>query len=114
MDSLTLIEFDLLINFEGWNAPKRSLLLVHPDGVGSKATNEELNISFAPSPDYAGIAKAAAGGNLWAGHASTVAELADLLPKAIESVKSGVGAVLDAHLEGPQGKYGGGKSVLVG
>lgn len=98
----------------GWHAPKRSLLLVHPDGVGSKATNEDLNISFAPSPDYAGIAKAAAGGNLWAEHATTVDELHALLPKAIESVKNGVGAVLDAHLEGPQGKYGGGKSALVG
>lgn len=104
----------LLLILEGWNAPKRSLLLVHPDGAGSKVSNEELNISFAPSPDYAGIAKAAAGGNLWAGHATTVSELHDLLPKAIESVKSGVGAVLDAHLDGPQGKYGGGKSVLVG
>lgn len=87
---------------------------MHPTGAGSKATNEDLNISFAPSPDYAGIAKAAAGGNLWAGQASTVEELEELLPKAIESVKSGVGAVLDAHLEGRQGKYGGGKSVTLG
>lgn len=87
---------------------------MHPDGIGSKATNEELNISFAPSPDYAGIAKAAAGGNLWAGQAGTAKELGELLPKAIESVMGGVGAVLDAHLEGPQGKYGGGEAVLVG
>lgn len=41
-------------------------------------------------------------------------ELEELLPRAIESVKSGVGAVLDAHLEGAQGKYGGGKSVTLG
>ena len=73
-----------------------------------------MNISFAPSPDYAGIAKAAAGGKLWAGHAASVDELHELLPKAIESVRNGVGAVLDAHLDGPQGKYGGEKSVLVG
>ncbi|KAK4697059.1 hypothetical protein P7C71_g958, partial [Lecanoromycetidae sp. Uapishka_2] len=98
----------------GWNAPKNSLKLVHPNGVGAKATNEELNISFVPSPDYAGIAKAAAGHNLWAGHASTVQELHEQLPKAIESVKNGIGAVLDAHLDGPQGKYGGGKAALVG
>ncbi len=110
----TLSSPSLLPISSGWNAPKRSLLLVHPDGAGSRATNEELNISFAPSPDYAGIAKAAAGGNLWAEHATTVDELHDLLPKAIESVKNGIGAVLDAHLDGPQGKYGGGKSVLVG
>lgn len=87
---------------------------MHPSGAGSRATHEDLNISFAPSPDYAGIAKAAAGGNLWAEHASTVEELQQLLPKAVESVMGGVGAVLDAHLEGPQGKFGGGKAVLVG
>lgn len=102
----------IVLNNQGWHAPKRSLLLVHPDGLGSKATNEELNISFAPSPDYAGIAKAAAGGNLWAGQASTVKELDELLPKAIEAVKGGVGAVLDAHLDGPH--PGPGKHALVG
>ena len=104
----------LIMLQQGWNAPKRSLLLVHPDGAGSKVSNEELNISFAPSPDYAGIAKAAAGGNLWAKHATTARDLDELLPQAIESVKNGIGAVLDAHLDGPQGKYGGGKSVLIG
>ncbi|MCJ1365436.1 hypothetical protein MMC16_004557 [Acarospora aff. strigata] len=92
----------------GWNAPRRSLLLVHPHGQASRATNSELNISFAPTPDYAGIAKAAAGGNLWAERAGTAKELAELLPKAVQSVLGGVGAVLDAHLDGPQGKFGGG------
>ena len=82
--------------------------------MGSKATNEDLNISFTPTPDYAGIARAAAGGNLWAESASTVDELGKLLPKAIESVRNGIGAVLDAQLEGKQGKFGGGKAALVG
>ena len=80
--------------------------------MGSKVSNEDLNISFAPSPSYAGIAKAAAGGNLWAGQASTVKELDELLPKAIEAVKGGIGAVLDAHLDGPH--PGPGKHALVG
>ncbi|KAL9633221.1 MAG: hypothetical protein Q9164_004830 [Protoblastenia rupestris] len=94
----------IVLNNQGWNAPKRSLLLVHPDGVGSKASNDELNISFEPSPDYAGIAKAAAGGNLWAGRAETMEELGSLLPLAVESVKGGVGAVLDARIDGAKGK----------
>ncbi|KAM0798143.1 thiamine pyrophosphate enzyme, N-terminal TPP binding domain-containing protein [Usnea florida] len=102
----------IVLNNQGWHAPKRSLLLVHPDGMGSKVSNEDLNISFAPSPNYAGIAKAAAGGNLWAGQASTVKELDELLPKAIEAVKGGIGAVLDAHLDGPH--PGPGKHALVG
>jgi hypothetical protein len=78
------------------------LLLVHPDGFGSKATNEDLNLSFTPSPDYAGIAVAAAGGNLWGGRAGSVEELAKLLPEAIKAVKGGKGAVLDVCITSPK------------
>lgn len=95
----------IVLNNKGWNAPRRSMLLVHPEGDGSRATNEDLNISFAPTPDYAGIAKAAAGGELWAGRASTVAELAQKLPDAIKSVLDGKAAVLEAQLDGTTGKY---------
>lgn len=85
-----------MMSLAGWHAPKRSLLLVHPDGLGSKATNEELNISFAPSPDYSGIAKAAAGGNLFAEKVVHADRLEDVLKRAVESVQNGVGAVIDA------------------
>ena len=81
------------------------MLLVHPEGDGSRATNEELNISFAPTPDYAGIARAASGGDIWAGRAATVADLGRLLPEAIKSVQSGITAVLEAQLDGTEGKY---------
>ncbi|OJJ31520.1 hypothetical protein ASPWEDRAFT_45462 [Aspergillus wentii DTO 134E9] len=101
----------IVLNNKGWNAPRRSMLLVHPNGDGSRATNEDLNISFAPSPDYPGIAKAAAGGELWAGRASTVAELGKLLPEAIKTVQSGKPAVLEAQLDGTVGKYVGKKEV---
>ena len=104
----------IVLNNKGWNAPRKSLLLVHPDGEGSKVSNEELNISFVPTPDYSGIAKAAAGGDIWAAHASTAEELGRLLPEAIKAVIGGQSAVLDAHLEGPEGKYGGGKAALIG
>jgi thiamine pyrophosphate-dependent acetolactate synthase large subunit-like protein len=89
----------IVLNNKGWNAPRRSLLLVHPEGEGSRASNEELNISFEPSPDYGGIAKAAAAGNLWAARASNVGELLELLPQAVESVKNGTGAVLEVRLD---------------
>ncbi|KAL4974783.1 thiamine diphosphate-binding protein [Aspergillus desertorum] len=95
----------IVLNNKGWNAPRRSMLLVHPNGDGSKATNEELNISFAPTPDYAGIARAASGGHIWAGVAGSVGDLGRLLPEAVESVKNGVGAVLEAQLDWPEGKY---------
>lgn len=87
---------------------------MHPEGEGSKVSNEELNISFAPTPDYSGIAKAAAGGKLFAKHVGKAADLAGVLKEAVEAVKGGTAAVIDAHLEGPQGKYPGDKAVLVG
>lgn len=86
----------IILNNKGWNAPRKSLLLVHPDGMGSKATNEELNISLAPSPDYSGIAKASAGGELFAEKVSRTSDLEDVLKRAVESVKNGTTAVVDA------------------
>ena len=84
------------------------MMLVHPHGEGSKVDNKALNISFAPTPDYSGIAKAASGHKAWAGYAGTVDQLADRLAEAVAAVKGGRCAILDAHLDGPQGKYGGG------
>jgi len=95
----------VVLNNHGWNAPKNSLLLVHPHGEGSKVTNSQLNISFEPTPDYAGIAKAAAGGDLWAIRTGKAEDLARLLPEAVEKVKRGIPVVLDAHLNGSTGKY---------
>lgn len=106
--------FPLFFLPQGWNAPRKSMLLVHPDGEGSKVDNIALNISFAPTPDYSGIAKAASGHKAWAGIAGNAEELKRLLPEAVAAVKSGVCAVLDAHLDGPEGKYPGDKAALVG
>ncbi|KAL8818104.1 MAG: hypothetical protein Q9191_008013, partial [Dirinaria sp. TL-2023a] len=52
----------IVLNNGGWHAPRRSLLLVHPDGWGSRVSNRELNIGFEPSPDYSGIATASSAG----------------------------------------------------
>lgn len=83
------------------------MLLVHPEGLGSQATNEELNISFAPTPDYAGIAAAAGGGKIWAGRAADIKSLRVVLAEAVEAVKGGTSAVLEAQLNGTIGKFGG-------
>lgn len=85
----------IVLNNKGWNAPRRSLLLVHPDGLGSKATNEEINISFDPVPDYAGIAKAAAGGDIHAAKVKEASELESVLKEAIAKVQAGQTAVVD-------------------
>lgn len=68
-------------------------------------TNEELNISFATTPDYAGIAKAAAGGRCWTGIANTAVELERALTEAVKVVNSGICAVIDARIGGQEGKY---------
>lgn len=74
------------------------MLLVHPDGHGSKVDNRELNISFDPSPDYSGIARAASDGNIYAARVKDVAELVSVLKEAIEVVRGGTSAVIDAHV----------------
>lgn len=74
--------------------------LVHPNGYGSKISNEELNISFSPTPDFSGIAKAAAGGHAWAAVAQSAEDVKTLLPKAIAAVHSGISAILEVRLAG--------------
>ena len=99
----------VVLNNRGWNAPRRSALLVHPDGEAFHASNEELNISFAPSPDYAGIARAAAGGRCWAGRCNRADELDTQLKEAVSFVEANsMSAVFDAQLDGAQGKFPGG------
>lgn len=74
------------------------MLLVHPDGHGSKVDNRELNISFEPSPDYSGIAKAASDGNIHAVRVKDLTNLVPVLKEAIEIVQGGTSAVVDAHV----------------
>jgi acetolactate synthase I/II/III large subunit len=85
----------VVYNNGGWRAPKFSMLGVHPDGYGSRS--EDLDVSFDPSPDYAGIA-AAAGGAL-AQTVSRAEELDAALERAVRAVREeGRCAVIDAKL----------------
>lgn len=88
----------IVLNNLGWNAPRRSMLLVHPDGPASRATREELNISFAPSPDYAGIARAASNWEIFGARVADSTELQKAMESAIESLDRGVSAVLDVAI----------------
>ncbi|KAF2664170.1 acetolactate synthase [Microthyrium microscopicum] len=88
----------VVLNNKGWHAPRRSLLLVHPEGMASKASRKDMNLDFDPSPDYGGIAKAAAGGELWAVRTGSAKELTEMLPEVVKKVESGMPAVLDALL----------------
>ncbi|KAI5863318.1 thiamine diphosphate-binding protein [Durotheca rogersii] len=88
----------VVLNNKGWNAPRKSMLLVHPDGLGSKATNEEINISFDPVPDYGGIAKAAAGGEIFTARVDKAQDLERTIREAIKVVQGGRTAVLDCKV----------------
>ncbi|RYP14192.1 hypothetical protein DL765_006553 [Monosporascus sp. GIB2] len=89
----------VVLSNKGWNAPRKSLELVYPTGYGSKLRNEELNISFSPTPDYSGIAKAASGGSAYASVVRNAKDLRKMLPEAIAAVTSGVSAILEARIE---------------
>ncbi|KAF7925807.1 hypothetical protein EAE99_005842 [Botrytis elliptica] len=95
----------IVLNNRGWNAPRQSHRLVHPTGLGATASNKDMHISLDPSPDYSGIAKAAAGdnfgslkGSLFAAKVSTTTELSDVLSKAVKEVQNGRGAVVEVVL----------------
>lgn len=42
-------------------APRNSTNLVYPDGLNNSASDDEINTSFRPTPNYAALAEAAAG-----------------------------------------------------
>ncbi|KAF9893947.1 hypothetical protein FE257_008918 [Aspergillus nanangensis] len=99
----------IVLNNRGWNAPRASMLLVHPDGPGSRASNDELNIAFSPAPDYSGIARAASNNTIFAAKVSEAARLEGVLKEAIQSVQNGTTAVVDAVIsnqtvEGPKSR----------
>ena len=47
----------------GWKAPRNSAQMVYPDGYTKSATDDEINTSFRPSPNYAALAEAATEGS---------------------------------------------------
>ncbi|KAF8190403.1 hypothetical protein K438DRAFT_1763390 [Mycena galopus ATCC 62051] len=57
----------IVLNNGGWKAPRNSAQLVYPAGLAASATDEEINISFRPTSNYAALAEAAAGSEVgWA------------------------------------------------
>lgn len=51
----------VVLNNGGWKAPRNSAQLVYPKGLNTTATDDEINTSFRPTPNYAALAEAAAG-----------------------------------------------------
>ena len=87
----------VVYNNGGWQAPRFSALAVHPNGFAARAA--DLDLSFAPAPDYAGIA-AAAGGAL-AIRIERTEEAEAAIARAVKAVRDdNVSVVVDARLAG--------------
>jgi acetolactate synthase-1/2/3 large subunit len=86
----------IVFNNRGWKAPKFSALAVHPDGYASRAQN--IDVSFDPPPDYAGIAAAA--GGAFTRTVKTVAEVEPAIAAAFQVMRDEKrAAVLDVWLD---------------
>ncbi|GAB1316880.1 Thiamine pyrophosphate enzyme [Madurella fahalii] len=64
----------VVLNNGGWKAPRNSAQLVYPNGLSASASDDEMNISFRPTPNYAALAEAAAGSEVAWGHETEHAE----------------------------------------
>jgi acetolactate synthase-1/2/3 large subunit len=85
----------VVYNNRGWKAPKYSALAIHPDGYASRA--DDIDVSFDPPPDYAGIAAAA--GGAFVRTVKSAGELDEAIREALRVVREdGRAAVLDVWL----------------
>lgn len=87
----------IVLNNGGWRATRQCIVDVHPQGVASTATNQDLGISLElDGPNYGEVAKAAANGHLWTKRVTRVADLKDVLIEAKKVVlEQKMSAVVD-------------------
>ncbi|KAI0815838.1 putative thiamine pyrophosphate enzyme [Xylaria sp. FL0064] len=102
----------VVLNNGGWKAPRNSTQLVYPQGLNTSASDDEINISFRPTPNYAALAEAAAGSEVgWENvpdksgtwmqglRVKTVKELNEALKIAsIRVAKEGKGMLIEASM----------------
>jgi thiamine pyrophosphate-dependent acetolactate synthase large subunit-like protein len=87
----------VIIDNGGWKATRSCVNDVHPTGLAAGMTDDELGVDLKmDGPDYCGIAKAASNGHLWTRKVHKCQDLPSALKDAMQSVRSGIGAVLDA------------------
>ena len=85
----------VIYNNGGWKSPKLSTLAVHPDGYASRSP--DLDMSFRPQADYAGIAAAA--GGAYPRIVNDIEDLEKALDECLHAVQvEGRCAVLDVRL----------------
>jgi acetolactate synthase-1/2/3 large subunit len=79
----------------GWNATKRNLERLHPDGAA--ATSDRLWVNLQQSSDYGGIATAA--GGAWSAVVTTFDELDEALRAGLDRVSADTPAVVTVRLD---------------
>ncbi|KAI4158116.1 MAG: hypothetical protein LQ342_007750 [Letrouitia transgressa] len=90
----------IILNNGGWAAPRRSASHVNPTGAAQSATMEESGTGFGPNPpNYGLLAQAAAGGSTYIGKVETMGQLDKCLMEALDTVRAGIGAVVDVALK---------------
>ncbi|KAI1378857.1 putative thiamine pyrophosphate enzyme [Hypoxylon crocopeplum] len=65
----------IVLNNGGWKAPRNSTELVYPNGLSTSASDDEINVSFRPTPNYAALAEAAAGSEIGWGNTTKDAKV---------------------------------------
>ncbi|KAH7089850.1 thiamine pyrophosphate enzyme [Paraphoma chrysanthemicola] len=79
----------VLLNNGGWKAPRNSAEWVYPEGLNKGATEDELNISIRPTPNFSALAEAAAGpetGWMKGVRVHNVKEMKQTLQEAVQRV----------------------------
>lgn len=84
----------------GWNATKRNLERLHPDGAAART--DRLWVNLQQSADFGGIAAAA--GGAWSAKVTDFAELEDALVEGLERVAAGEPAVVTVRLAAISGQ----------
>jgi acetolactate synthase-1/2/3 large subunit len=85
----------LVLDNQGWNAPKFSALSLHPDGAAARG--DDFPVGFGPEEaDLPGVAAAA--GGAWARTVGKPDELPAALREALDAVDGGRSAVLAVHI----------------
>jgi len=89
----------IILNNGGWASPRHSMLGMHPQGLGSKVSGQQLTVAFGPDmPNYAQIAAAA--GGAWGRRVDRADEIRPALEEAIRVVlHENRSAVLDCIIE---------------
>lgn len=84
----------VIFNNRGWNATRQNVLRIHPEGAAAR--NGQFFSSFEPGADLAGIAHAAGGAEAYT--VSEPEQLRDTLRQALDTVRGGRCAVVDARI----------------